>query len=91
MANNNMDRKARRFAQKGIHLARYRYTSESNWRLRTLELYRAALANPAAVFHAGLLNQALIVGRQPIWKFLSRVKRLLGFKPRGSANKWGTL
>jgi glycosyltransferase involved in cell wall biosynthesis len=91
MANSDMDRRSRRFARMGIHLARYRYTSESNWRLRTLELYRAAFANPAAVFHPSFPNRELMVGRQPIWKFLSRVKRLLGFKPRGSANKWGTL
>jgi glycosyltransferase involved in cell wall biosynthesis len=82
LAANNVDRSTRSFARMGIYLAKYRYTPESDWLRRSLYLYRAALSNPAAVFDARFPKRELIIGREPIWKFLSRVKRWLGFRPR---------
>jgi glycosyltransferase involved in cell wall biosynthesis len=84
LAANNLDRSTRSFARMGIYLAKYRYTPESDWLRRSLYLYRAALSNPAAVFDARFPKREFIIGRDPIWKFLSRVKRRMGFRPRTS-------
>jgi len=71
-------------ARMGVHLAEYRYCNEDNWFLRTLALYRAALANPVGVLDARFPKRELVPGREPIWRMLSRVKRSLGFRPRVS-------
>ena len=79
----NMTPELTRYASMGVHLARYRYTAEDRWLARTLHLYRAALANPAAVAHRHFPKREMLPGRKPIWAALSHVKRLLGFRPRG--------
>jgi glycosyltransferase involved in cell wall biosynthesis len=84
LAANDLDNGTRRFAEMGIHLAKHRYTPESDWKRRTRYLYQAAAANPSAVFHPGFPKRELLPGREPIWKFLSRIKRRLGFRPRTS-------
>jgi glycosyltransferase involved in cell wall biosynthesis len=71
------------FARMGVHLARYRYTPEKEWRARTKHLYRAALENPTAIAHPAFPKRELLPGRAPIWATLSRIKRALGFGPRG--------
>lgn len=80
-----LDRASRQFAHMGIYLAHYRYTQESDWLRRTRYLYQAAAANPKAVLTDYFPKRELLIGREPIWKFLSRVKRGLGFPPRTSA------
>ena len=84
LAANDFDSSTRRFAMMGIHLAKHRYTPESDWKRRTRYLYQAAVANPWAVFHPCFPKRELLPGREPIWKALSRVKRRLGFRPRTS-------
>jgi glycosyltransferase involved in cell wall biosynthesis len=84
LATNSVDEEAKRFARMGIYLAKYHYTPESDWVMRTRHLYRAALANPKAVFNPRFPKRELLIGRGPIWKFLSKVKGRLGFRPRGS-------
>jgi glycosyltransferase involved in cell wall biosynthesis len=84
LAANDLDRSTRSFARMGIYLAKYRYTPETDWLRRSLYLYRAAAANPSAVFDVRFPKRELIIGREPIWKFLSRLKRRMGFKPRTS-------
>ena len=54
------------------------------WWVRTKALYGAILANPAVVSHPGFPRRELFPGREPIWKQLSRAKRALGLKPRGT-------
>ena len=87
LSSNRMDKDIERFARMGIHLAKYRYTSESDWLQRTKHLYRAAAANPRAVFDRDFPKRELFIGREPLWKFLSVVKRALGFSPRTSTSK----
>jgi glycosyltransferase involved in cell wall biosynthesis len=70
------------FVRMGVHLARYRYTPETNWPARTRHLYRAAMANPGAIRHPGFPRRELLPGRAPVWSALSRLKRALGFRPR---------
>jgi len=82
LASGPLNASARRFARMGIYLAKYRYTPESRWAQRTRYLYQAAAANPRAVFNRNFPKRELLIGREPIWKFLSRVKRGLGFQPR---------
>ena len=84
LAANDFDGSMRRFAEMGIYLAKHRYTPESDWKRRTRFLYQAAAANPRAVFHPCFPRRELFPGREPIWKFLSRMKRRLGFRPRTS-------
>jgi len=91
LASEEFDKSTRRFAKMGIHLAQYRYASESEWFKRSIHLYRAALANPSEVLNSSFPKRELIIGREPIWRILSRLKRRMGFAPRGSQNKWGTL
>lgn len=82
LATHHLGRETEAFAKMGIHLARYHYTPEASWARRTLHLYRAAAANPRAVLNPRFPKRELLVGREPIWKFLSKVKRRLGFQPR---------
>jgi glycosyltransferase involved in cell wall biosynthesis len=77
-----MTTRYRRFARMGVHLARYRYTPEDRWALRTGHLYRAAIANPGSVLHPHFPRRELLPGRAPLWAFLSTVKRRLGLRPR---------
>jgi len=85
LAHNNLDNEANRFGHMGIHLAKYRYTPETSWLRRSWYLYRAFFSNPCAVLDKRFPKRELVIGREPIWKTLSRIKRTLGFKPRGSA------
>ncbi len=73
----------RRLAEIGIHLTRARYLSDEQWPRRTFELYRAAVLAPSIVLGRDFPRRELIPGRTPIWKALSRIKRMLGFRPRG--------
>lgn len=82
LAANSLDRSTQNFARMGIYLAKRRYSPESEWLQRSLYLYRAAFANPMAVFSPRFPKRELLIGREPIWKFLSRCKRRLGFRPR---------
>jgi len=77
-----LNSRQRRYARMGIHLARYRYAPQSAWIYRTRELYAALLTNPSAFFDARFPKRELLPGRTPIWTFLSRIKRALGFRPR---------
>lgn len=74
------DKRIRRLARGGIWMVHHHYTPPRKWVKRTWYSYRMLLANP------GLLGRMdrrdLLPGREPIWRFLSRVKRALGFKPR---------
>lgn len=72
----------RRYARMGIHLAKYRYALDSEWVLRTRELYAALAANPVVVLDRRFPKRELLPGRTPIWALLSRIKRAMGFRPR---------
>lgn len=74
------DPNIRRLARAGIWRVRHHYTNPEQWMRRTWLAYRMLLANPAFVQHMD--RRDLIPGREPLWRFLSRVKRALGFKPR---------
>jgi glycosyltransferase involved in cell wall biosynthesis len=84
LSNNDLNASTKRYARMGIHLARHSYTTESKWLARTWHLYNAALANPRAVPSRRFPKRELLPGREPVFKLLSRVKRRLGFKPRGT-------
>ena len=84
IANEPLDGRTRRYARSGIFLARHRYADPRRWWTRTKALYGALLVNPAAVTHPGFPKRELLPGREPIWKQLSRAKRALGLKPRGT-------
>ena len=84
IANEPLDGRTRRYARSGIFLARHRYADPRQWWTRTKALYGALLVNPAAVTHPGFPKKELLPGREPIWKQLSRAKRALGLKPRGT-------
>jgi glycosyltransferase involved in cell wall biosynthesis len=83
----DLDRATRRFARMGIYLAKYRYTPESDWLKRTRYLYQAAGANPRALLDDNFPKRELLVGREPIWKFLSRIKRGLRLPARRDAHR----
>lgn len=72
----------RRYARMGIHLATYRYAAPDAWQERTRALYAAVLANPRAVLDSRFPKRELLPGRAPVWAWMSRAKRSLGFKPR---------
>ena len=74
------DRRIRRLARGGIWLVRHHYTPPRKWVKRTWYSYRMLLANPGLLPHMD--RRDLLPGREPLWRFLSRVKRALGFKPR---------
>lgn len=74
----------RRFARMGVHLANYRYAAPEAWGLRTLSLYKALLQNPLALLDRRFPKRELLPGRDPVWRFMSRIKRGLGFAPRGA-------
>ena len=78
-------RRQRRLASLGIHLTNAHYTSDARWWRRTTELYRALAVSPSVLFQPDFPRRELLPGRTPIWRFLSRVKRALGFRPRGTA------
>jgi hypothetical protein len=84
IANELLDGRTYRYARSGIFLARHRYAEPRQWWARTKALYCALLVNPAAVAHPGFPKRELLPGREPIWKQLSRAKRALGLKPRGT-------
>lgn len=72
----------RRHARMGICLANYRYAAKDAWLYRTRMLYAALLANPSAIADGRFPKRELLPGRDPLWAWMSRVKRKLGFKPR---------
>ncbi|HET7434393.1 MAG TPA: glycosyltransferase family 2 protein [Thermoanaerobaculia bacterium] len=72
----------RRRARAGIHLTRAHYLPDAQWPQRTLELYRAALSEPSILTRPEFPRRELIPARTPIWRVLSRIKRVLGLKPR---------
>jgi len=84
IANEPLDGRTYRYARSGIYLARHRYTDPLRWWTRTKALYSALFVNPAAVTHPGFPKKELLPGREPIWKQLSRAKRALGLRPRGT-------
>lgn len=84
LAHGTLDAAQRRSARMGVHLAHFRYLPEDAWWQRSRALYRALMAHPAAVFDRRFPKRELLPGRAPLWAFLSRVKRGLGFKPRGT-------
>ncbi len=84
IASAQLDKTTQRFARMGVYLAKHRYTPESDWMSRTQYLYQAAAANPRAVIDPNFPKREFIPGREPIWKFLSRVKRFMGIPPRTS-------
>lgn len=72
------DRAVRRHARLGILNVRYHYTPESRWLSRTLSLYRSALAQPSILRNAEMRSRKdWLPGRYPIWRLLSRIKRLI--------------
>ena len=79
-----LDARQARFARMGLHLAKHRYTPASDWRQRTRSLYSALLSNPIAITDPRFPKRELLPGRDPLWAMLSRIKRGLGFKPRGA-------
>lgn len=68
----------RRRAESGIWLTWHHYTSEADWRRRTVMLYRAAAAHPPSVARSWFPKRELLPGREPIWKMLSGAKRRIG-------------
>jgi glycosyltransferase involved in cell wall biosynthesis len=80
----SLDRRIQRKARSGVFLARYRYADPHDWVKRTRWLYSALLLNPSLLTHAAFPARELLPGREPIWRRLSRIKRALGFKPRGT-------
>jgi glycosyltransferase involved in cell wall biosynthesis len=84
IANEPLDIRTCRYARSGILLARHRYTDSRQWWARTKALYGALIVNPAAVLDRGFPRKELLPGREPIWRQLSRLKRALGLKPRGT-------
>ncbi|HEX7190201.1 MAG TPA: glycosyltransferase family 2 protein [Thermoanaerobaculia bacterium] len=78
-------RRLRRLATLGIHLTNAHYTPDARWWRRTTELYRALAVSPSVVLQPDFPRRELLPGRTPIWRLLSRFKRALGFKPRGTS------
>lgn len=75
----------RRHARGGIHLTRHHYLPEEDWVRRTVEVYRAIAANPALLCRPEIRAiRELLPGRYPLFRMLSRIKRALGLKPRGT-------
>jgi glycosyltransferase involved in cell wall biosynthesis len=68
----------RRHARLGVMNVRYHYTPEHRWLSRTWLLYRSALLVPRAVRHPDIrARKDWLPGRYPIWRMLSRIKRML--------------
>jgi glycosyltransferase involved in cell wall biosynthesis len=84
IANEPLDGRRRRYARSGIYLARHRYTDPRQWWARTRALYDAIIVNPAAALHPGFPKKELLPGREPIWQLLSRAKRALGPRSKGT-------
>lgn len=79
------DRRLARYARASLDLVTLRYLPEERWLRRTRAALHAAITNPAVLRNAEFrATRDLFPGRYPIWKMLSRIKRALGFKPRGS-------
>ncbi|MDZ4814535.1 MAG: glycosyltransferase family 2 protein [Pseudomonadota bacterium] len=82
MVHGGLSSRQKRFARMGKALARHRYAATEDWLGRTRALYAAVLANPFGVTNPRFPKRELFPGRDPIWRQLSRIKRLLGFAPR---------
>jgi glycosyltransferase involved in cell wall biosynthesis len=74
--------KQTRYARMGLHLIRHRYAGPQDWPVRTKALYSALLINPRMLVHPRFPKRDLIPAREPLWAWMSRIKRRLGFKPR---------
>jgi glycosyltransferase involved in cell wall biosynthesis len=72
----------RRKALAGIHATRAHYMTDAQWLPRTAELYRTLRYEPSRLWDPDFPARELLPGKQPIWKFLSRIKRALGLRPR---------
>ena len=77
----HIDPRIRRLARGSVWVVRHRYSSPRHWMRRTWYSYRMLLANPA--LFPRMDRRDLIPGREPVWRILSRIKRALGFRPRG--------
>ena len=72
------DPQIRKHARAGVLNVRYRYTPEHDWVSRTSALYRAALADPGILRNPEIrARKEWLPGRYPIWRMLSRIKRIL--------------
>jgi glycosyltransferase involved in cell wall biosynthesis len=79
------DRRLRRYVRSGLDLVTLRYLPEEQWGPRTRAAWHAMLVNPAVLRSAEFrATRDLFPGRYPIWRALSRIKRALGMKPRGT-------
>lgn len=85
VARSKLPGQLRRLALSGIYLARHRYADPDRWWFRTRSAYQALIVNPALLREPAFPKRDLLPGRYPIWRQLSRIKRRLGFLPRGSA------
>ncbi len=72
------DRAIRSYARAGIWNVRYHYTPEGRWLYRTWALYRFAFAAPAVLRDPEIRERKdWLPARYPLWRLLSRIKRLL--------------
>jgi glycosyltransferase involved in cell wall biosynthesis len=72
------DARVRRYARGGIEAVRHRYMPGAQWAGRSLALYRSVLKNPALLRYREVRHHRdWILGRDPIWRVLSRLKRWL--------------
>ncbi|HXG59022.1 MAG TPA: glycosyltransferase family 2 protein [Thermoanaerobaculia bacterium] len=79
------DPRIRRSARSGVELVKFHYTPEERWIRRTFHLYRAIAANPALISRWEIRRERdLLPGQYPVRRLLSRIKRALGFRPRGT-------
>lgn len=84
LAANEVSPTVRRKALAGVHFTRAHYLGDAQWAQRTVELYRALALDPTFAAFPDFPLRELLPGRQPLWKLLSRIKRGLGFRPRGT-------
>jgi glycosyltransferase involved in cell wall biosynthesis len=84
IVNETLDGRTRRYARSGICLAHHRYTDPRRWWSRTKAIYSVLVVNPRAVLDQGFPKKEFLPGREPLWQLLSRAKRALGLKPRGT-------
>ena len=72
------DPQIRKHAGAGVLNVRYRYAPEHEWISRTSTLYRAVLADPGILRNPEIrARKEWLPGRYPIWRMLSRIKRML--------------
>lgn len=79
---NRPSRALAREAMAGVHLTHAHYMTDEEWWQRTKELYKVTVITPSRLLEPAFPRRELLPGRQPILRFLSRVKRRLGFPPK---------